>query len=200
MKYYIFDWSGTLSDDFTPVYETSMLLMQEFGGQPIPREQFRVELEGPYMNFWKSYFPEVEKEEVDTRFAETLGTISPPSLYSGVVPVLKSLRKNGCKLIVFSSHPQSRVEAEARIYGIDFYFDALHGGMHNKQEAITEIMQMHQFDPASTTYVGDMRQDVRAAKEGKCRSIGITWGYHSADRLNEEYPDRIIHHMCELPR
>ena len=63
IKNIIFDWSGTISDDFTPVYQASTLVFKKLGREPISIEEFKREFALPYMLFWNKYFPKLKEEE-----------------------------------------------------------------------------------------------------------------------------------------
>lgn len=53
-------------------------------------------------------------------------------------------------------------------------------------------------DEPNCVMIGDTAYDIRMAKAAKVPSIGVTWGYHSADQLQDEGADVIIHHFDEL--
>ena len=53
--------------------------------------------------------------------------------------------------------------------------------------------------PEATVYVGDMEEDVLAARNAKLKkAIVVTYGYHSEARLRQARPDIIINNPTEL--
>lgn len=54
-------------------------------------------------------------------------------------------------------------------------------------------------DVARAVVVGDTTFDVRMAKAAGARAIGVTWGYHDADRLQAAGADTLASSMNEVP-
>jgi phosphoglycolate phosphatase-like HAD superfamily hydrolase len=46
--------------------------------------------------------------------------------------------------------------------------------------------------------VGDSLSDVRAAREAGVKSIAVSWGHQSVERLVEGVPDQVVHLPEEL--
>ena len=198
IKNLIFDWSGTLSNDLSQVYEACMQTFRKFGKQPISLEEFRSEFVLPYMNFWHKYFPSMTKEEQDRLFAEALVDTEQPELYDGVKQELEALKKSGLNLIVISSYPHDALITQAADYGCSQYFSEINGGIHDKTQEIAEIMQRNGFLPHETAYVGDMVHDVKAGKKAGVLTVAIDWGYQTRERLLTSNPDKIISNISEL--
>jgi phosphoglycolate phosphatase len=53
--------------------------------------------------------------------------------------------------------------------------------------------------PSECAVVGDTENDVRAAKDGGARSIGVTWGYGSRESLEAAGVDHLIESPDALP-
>jgi len=197
IKNIIFDWSGTLSDDITPVYKAIMIVFEKFGVKKISLEEFRKEFELPYMNFFKKYNIGINKEEADRVFREAFNpTESKP--FAQAKELLDFLHKKGTKMTILSSHPEKFLKNEVKDYGFQKYFMDVVGGVHNKTEVINEIMKKNKFDPKETAYVGDMTHDIEAGKKAKIKIIAICWGYQTKEKLSKEKPDFLIGNLTEL--
>ena len=55
----LFDWSGTLVDDFVNVYKATALVFRARGKRPISIREFAREFKLPYMDFWRRYIPDM---------------------------------------------------------------------------------------------------------------------------------------------
>ena len=67
IKNLIFDWSGTISDDFGVLYEVVMELLEEHGVKRVSREECLKRYTLPYMASINQFF-NVSKEEWDSKF------------------------------------------------------------------------------------------------------------------------------------
>lgn len=200
IKNIIFDWSGTLSNDFIPVYEAIMNVFEKQGVKRISLDEFRKEFELPYMNFWHKYLPEITKEETEKLFAEEIYKVNEPKIYNGVKKLLNKLNKLNINSIVISSQLHEKVISEAKNYGIYNLFKEIKGGVHNKIEIIQDILKKNNFSSEETLYVADMTHDIDAGKKVSVTTIAVTYGYQSEDELKESNPDHIINKISELEK
>ena len=198
IKNIIFDWSGTLSDDFTPVYQASMLVFKKLGREPISKEEYRKEFTLPYMVFWNKYFPKLTKEEGDKLYVEAIHQVDEPILYDGVKTELERLKSLGINMIVISSHPHDKLMKEATNYGVQSLFQEINGSIHDKTETIFDILQRNNFDPNQTMYVGDMTHDIDAGKKAGVVTVALGWGYQSKEVLISSNPDHYISDISNL--
>ena len=198
IKNIIFDWSGTLSDDFTPVYQASMLVFKKLGKEPISMEEYRREFTLPYMVFWNKYFPDLIKEEEDRLYVEAIHQVDEPTIYQGVKEELERLKSLGINMIVISSHPHDKLLNEAKAYGVQSFFQEINGSIHDKTETILDILQRNNFDPHQTMYVGDMTHDIDAGKKAGVTTVALGWGYQSEDVLRNSNPDNYIKNISNL--
>ena|SRR3989344_4901712 len=198
IKNIIFDWSGTLSDDFTSVYQASMLVFKKLGREPISMEEYKREFTLPYMVFWNKYIPELTKEQEDKLYAEAIHQVDEPLIYDGVKTELERLKSLGINIIVISSHPYDKLIKEAKNYGIESYFNEINGGIHDKVEMILEITKRNNFHPKKTMYIGDVTHDIDAGKKAGVVTIALGWGYQSKEKLMEANPDYYISDIKSL--
>ncbi|HIY84281.1 MAG TPA: HAD-IA family hydrolase [Candidatus Rubneribacter avistercoris] len=54
--------------------------------------------------------------------------------------------------------------------------------------------------PKRTVYVGDSPGDVRVSRNAGTFSLGVAWGYHTAERLREAGADEVIEDARDLLR
>jgi len=58
IKNIIFDWSGTLADDFQPVLQATNDLFAEYGKPPFSEQDFREKFFLPFPEFYQIHLPE----------------------------------------------------------------------------------------------------------------------------------------------
>lgn len=198
IKNVIFDWSGTLSNDFDMAYDAAVLIFKKMNHKPISRDTFKREMRQPYMDFWNDYFPDLTQEKQDEMFKEATSKVKQPVIYPGVKNELERLKAKGVNRIVISSFLDEKVKKNAEDYEVKHLFQEITGSIPNKEDAIEEIIKRNNFDPEETAYVGDMPHDIKAGKKAGVITVGISWGYKPADILAEEDPDYIINDIEEL--
>lgn len=201
IKNIIFDWSGTLSDDFTPVCKAIALVFKVLGHEPISQDECRREFVLPYMLFWHKYFPDLTKEKQDALYLEAIHQVEEPTIYPGVVSVLEELRSCSISMIVISSHPHDKLITEAAYYGLQPFFQEINGSIHDKTVAIQDILQRNNFSSQETAYVGDMTHDIDAGKKAGVMTVALGWGYQPEEKLKQANPDHYISsitHLLEL--
>jgi phosphoglycolate phosphatase-like HAD superfamily hydrolase len=61
------------------------------------------------------------------------------------------------------------------------------------------IIKMTGFNPVRTLVVGDMAHDIEAGKIIGAKTVALTWGYWTRERLEKECsPDYIVDSLPEI--
>jgi phosphoglycolate phosphatase len=193
----IFDWSGTLSDDFGMVHSTTCAIFARLGLGAISLEEYKRECEMPYMEFWKKYTP-ISKEELDVMWLEEVFSAPNAVSFPGIRQELETLYKQGVSMVVLSGQASKKLKAEAAEFGFSDFFDGIYGGAHDKRHSVSQIMAEHGFDAGETCLVGDMEHDLDTAKHAGVTPVAVTWGYHARQRLEKSNPRAILDDVSEL--
>lgn len=200
IKNIIFDWSGTLSNDFTPCCKAILSVLEHFKAKKITEEELRNDFELPFTNFYKRHIPNFNLEEGKKVFDATIAKIKGPTVYEGVKKTIHYLASRKINMIVLSAHPQHLLESEAKKYGIYDFFKELNGSVIDKKKIIHELLERNRFNPDQTAYLGDMRHDIDTGNHAGLITIGITWGYQSKDMLKKSNPNHIINNINDLEK
>ncbi len=198
IKNVIFDWSGTLSDDFLPVCKASSIVLKKYGIKNVSMDKFRDEFELPALNFYRRYLPNINIEQLRKDFVEAIYSIEGPKPFPEAMKFLKSIHEKGVKIALLSSHLQKKVEEEMEEYGFSKFFDHVKGSVHDKREEIMELLDKCGFKVEETAFVGDMTHDIETGKMANVRTIAVTWGYESKEKLEKANPDYIVESFEEL--
>ena len=119
--------------------------------------------------------------------------------FSSLVPILDELRKDNF-LVVISSNESQAIYRVLSHHQFNGYFKEILGSdfMFSKRGKITHAVERFQVERDSTYYVGDTVGDVKEAKIAGVRTVAVTWGWHSRERLKAARPDYLIDRPEEL--
>ncbi len=197
-KGFIFDWSGTLADNFSGFHQVCERMFKDLGGKPLTPEELRLNYVTPYMKFWNKYFPDLTKEKQDQMFANYFCQLKDPDLFPGVAESIKRLYDAGHKIFVISSDPLEKLLPGVGKSGLAAYFDQVIGEDEDKRESAKYIVERFGLDSTCSYFVGDCRGDIEAGKDANLKTIGLAWGFEPRQRLAEANPDYIFDDISGL--
>ncbi|MFA6252850.1 MAG: HAD family hydrolase [Patescibacteria group bacterium] len=195
-KAFIFDWSGTLSDNSHLFLEVCRRMFIELGKEPISEDEMRRNFTLPYMKFWNKYFPDLSKEKQDELNRKYMQLVGKPELYSNVKEVIEILHQRGFKLFILSS--DHVLLPEVQRLGLSGLMTEVIGAIHDKKDVIVSLLEKYQLDKDQTFYVGDTSGDVEAGKHAMVKTIGISWGFQHKDILAASNPDYLVDDIIEI--
>jgi phosphoglycolate phosphatase len=201
-KLFLFDFDGVLVDSLG-LYEKSVnLCLERIGKRPIETREEFLDL------FEENFFSAVTKRGVDVGEFMAASKAVTHTLDYGVVrpfvkliPVLSELKKRH-GLIIISSNSTFAIRLMLEKYGFLPYFDDILGAdFHfSKVEKILYARGHFGTNGGHTLYVCDTAGDVREAREAGVKTVAVTWGWHSRERLERAKPDAIIEKPEDLLR
>lgn len=195
----IFDWSGTLADDFEPVWKASNELFATYGKPPWTREAFREKFFLPFTEFYKIYLPEAKMAELEHHYHTAFKLLQENiPLLPGAREILEYCQSRGMKIFLLSTIHHDHFEVQAARLGVKDYFTRPYVQIMDKRKAIHSILAEHDLDPAATLFVGDMTHDIETARHGGIRSAAVLTGYDTLEKLTAAGPDFIFRNLSEL--
>ena len=109
----IFDWSGTLSDDRRLVWAANMKIMNHFGLDLIPFEDFIPQVKMTVLEMMEGFGLQAEPRKIHRLYLETLAIVKRhgivPDVYPYAVITLVPLAKRQEKRTVLSSPPEAHI-------------------------------------------------------------------------------------------
>jgi phosphoglycolate phosphatase len=200
MKLFLFDFDGVLVDSLD-VYEKTVTDCLIKINQPLTRgrEEFLELFDG---NFYESLVKKgvdldaFMKASVDILAQVNFKDIKPMDT---VVPVVRELHKNHC-LIVISSNESSSIKEALELFHYDGYFREILGSdfMLSKKEKILYAIKKYLAAPKDIYYIGDTTGDIKEGKQAGVKTVGITWGWHSKEKMAAAKPDYLFDTPQEL--
>lgn len=201
MKYWIFDWSGTLVDDMALVLCATNHVFRTYGSEEMDREAFRRSFQLPYVKFYDEHLPKVGLEEIEAHFREGFA-ISEKKVE--VLPhareFLNQLKARGDRMFVLTSMCAKAFAEQVVELGMDHYFEETYAGVLDKREVIGELLENHALNKEDTVFVGDMTHDVETAHHAGIHSIGVLTGYNHSELLASSSPSIMVKDLDVLAK
>jgi len=125
------------------------------------------------------------------------------AVYPGVRDCLDWLREREVKLAIITNKPAQFIEPLLEEKGLAGYFHWLVGGDTLPQQkpdpaALFWVMDKAGVAPSESLFVGDSRNDVRAAKAATVRCVALTYGYNHGEPIADEQPALVLDDLREL--
>jgi phosphoglycolate phosphatase len=192
-KHWFFDLDGTLActgEDIRLAWRGALGAL----GRDLSRfdEVFRI---GPTLEkLTYELYPDATPELV----SELLGKFKPlydesgfPNTepYPGVERLLESLKAAGAKIYIVTNKRHAPTVRMAAKFGWDRVFDGIWsydtlGVKYTKSELLARIVSELGIDAGDAAMVGDTKVDVDAGKANSMTSVGVAYGYGTAQELS----------------
>jgi len=206
-KAIFFDLDGTLTDSGEGIINCATLALSHFG-LPIPsREAMRVFVGPPLRDtFVKFGVPEDRVEEAITVFRSRYVPIGKyeNTPYPGVTGLLANLRDRGYRMYVATSKPETMAVDILTKFGLAEYFDEICGatmdGSRDEKSQVIAYLLSKIGSRTQAVMVGDTAFDVIGAAAHGIPTVGVSWGYGSADDMKKAGAAAIADSMDELCR
>ncbi|MDD2935106.1 MAG: HAD family hydrolase [Candidatus Pacebacteria bacterium] len=198
-KAFIFDWTGTLSDNFHCFKKVCDSIFQEFGKEIISDEEVRMNFTTPYMNFWNKYIPDISKSEMEVLYEKHTKEAGEPNLFDGVKETITHLKESGFEMFVVSLDPKSKLTIETERSGISHFMTEIIGGVdHKKEDSINYLIEKYDLDRNNTYFIGDTTGDIVSGEIANIKTIAITWGIQHEKTLSKAGADYLINNIKEI--
>lgn len=207
--YVIFDFDGTVVDTGEGILKSLQYSFSEMGRE-IPDLNDLKKFIGPPIHYSYTTYYGVSEQEVGEyikKYRERYRAkgIYECALYDGFPEIIDSLHKNGVKVGIASSKPESLIYDVANYLGVTEKFDAIVGvqmddsNHSSKTGLILESMKkLDAEDKKKVLMVGDRCYDIDGAAGAEVDSCGVLWGYGSKDEFEEHNATYIVSEVEEL--
>jgi phosphoglycolate phosphatase len=124
------------------------------------------------------------------------------SVYPGIHALLDGLAQRGLTLGTATAKLTPVAQAILERHGLADRFAVINGTdatHHTKAETLTRTLELLGGpDPASVVMVGDRHSDISAAQACGVVSVGVRWGYGTAEELEATGADHLVGTPAEL--
>jgi len=199
-KNIIFDGSGVIKDALCAHLWVVNKMIVDLGGNEISIEEFKQKWEEPYINFWNHYYPELTHEKEHELYSKFILSKECPAsnATTGIIDLIKKLKEEGVYMVVLSSDFPETVLPEIKRFSLENIFAEVITLVHDKKERIAELIDSHNLKLEETIFVGDSANEVRAGKSVGIKTLSVTWGLYSEEKLKLSEPDYLVHNIKEL--
>jgi phosphoglycolate phosphatase len=211
-KLVVWDVDGTLVDSRRTIFESMQSAFAGAGLEPPDYETVRqivglglVEGVGVLLPGAESAMVERVADGYRAAFGAKVrepGFVDP--LYDGAAETLDRLRAEGWKIAMATGKSRRGVDTVLRMHGWADLFDSTHcaddGPGKPHPAMLLEAMKALQTPPERTIMVGDTAHDMRMARAAGVYAQGVSWGFHTAEEVEEGGSDHIAHDFAELDR
>ena len=201
----IFDWNGTLLDDFWLMTRAMQEIFRHYGVVPPSSETYREEMNAAsaadILKFYHdrgvpSRITLAEMNEIWHRVMREHWREA--KLFIGVREVLEECGKVGAFCGLVSAEKKEFLAERLRMFEIEKHFQSVEGDAYNKRAALEIMLARAGTAPDRAVYVGDTEADIRHAQAAGMKTVGIAGGYASAERIVRANPDLFVHTVAEL--
>jgi phosphoglycolate phosphatase len=200
MKLFLFDFDGVLADSLE-VYEKTVKDCLKDIKQPLinSREEF---LELFDDNFYESLKNKgVDLDEFMKAAEDILAQVKIKDMkpFPDVEPVIEELHSKHC-LIVVSSNDYASIKEALDHFHYEKYFQDILGSdfMFSKKEKILYAAKKYHVDLNDIYYIGDTTGDIKEGKQAGVKTVGVTWGWHSKEKMAAVQPDYLFDNPKDL--
>ena len=201
MQTLLFDWSGTLVDDFSPTLYATNEVFKKYGLPVMSAQEFRRDFFLPYPEFYGKLLPNVPLEELEEVFLEAFAqSPEPVTLLEHSLETLTWLKEQGFQLMILTSMGTKNFTKQAVAFGVHDLFTACYSGVLNKCDTMPDIIKEHSLDVNQSFYIGDMVHDIQTAHSVSMHSVAVLTGYDPVERLAKQKPTMILENVEHLKR
>lgn len=194
MKLFLFDFDGVLVESLD-VYEKIVSLVLKKINRPLMRgrEEFLELFEG---NFYESLAARgVNLKEFTEASASIFAGINYDEIkpIAAMMPVLTEMHKNNI-LLVISSNDSVTIQGAMERFQFTDYFKEILGSdfMLSKKDKMLYAIDKYQVASDNIYYIGDTTGDIKEGRAAGVKTVGVTWGWHSKEKMASAKPDYLF--------
>ncbi|MBQ4321183.1 MAG: HAD hydrolase-like protein [Oscillospiraceae bacterium] len=208
-KAVFFDLDGTISDSGPGITRCAREALYHFGIPDPGDAAMRTFVGPPLRDMFRKYG--VPGQEIETamqvyRKNYLNGGILECTMYPGIRELLDALHQHGRRLFVATAKPEPMAVEVLEYFGILGEFEAVCGASLDKSrdsKAAVIRYLLEQLGECDAVMVGDTAFDVIGAAEHNIPTIGVSWGYGSAEEMKNagaaavaDTVDELIQILC----
>lgn len=191
VKLIIFDFDGVIIPGIERSYEVCKRQLPALSA-----DEFRKWFDG---NVYTYLFENRIMLDFLTFYNEYNDAIADAPLEPGIRELVGEAARRAALAIV-SSNSGTAIEQYLTHHGLRQLFSEVWGGeqSESKVEKLRLLQEIHNVTPAECRFVTDTLGDLKEAAEAGVAAIGVTWGFHSRERLAQGAPLAIAETPSEL--
>ncbi len=209
----MFDLDGTLLDSVPDLAVAVDRMLATLGREPAGIEQVRLWVgNGARVLVRRALAGDLRHDGVDEALTEEALALFMEAytdnhqltrVYPGVIETLDWLRQQDVALALITNKPARFLPELLADKGLAGYFQWLVGGDTLPQQkpdpaALFWVMDKAGVSAAEALFVGDSRNDVRAAKAAGVTCVALSYGYNHGEPIADEQPALVLDDLRQL--
>jgi phosphoglycolate phosphatase len=189
----VFDLDGTLTDPELGISRCLVYALEQIGAPAPERTQLRRHIGPPLRQVFGELLATSDAALIERAVAvyrERFGEIGlyENELYPGTTEGIEHLAGSGHRLFVATTKAEvyaRRIIEHFQLghHFVEVYGAALSGAGSHKSELLARLVMEHGIDPVESVMIGDRGSDVSGARVNGLRTVGVLWGYGTAEEL-----------------
>lgn len=206
-KLVIFDWDGTLMDSVDRIV-SSMQSAAKTVGLVIPPDNDVKQIIGLslttalYTLFTSITAEQVEEMLVQYKYEYLEGDSTPTPLFANATNLLAQLKHHNKLLAVATGKGREGLNRVLKVSETSVFFNTTRcaGEMPSKPDPkmLHSILEELNIAPHEAIMVGDTSHDLKMAQNAGVDSVGVTFGVHDREVLNQYKPKVVVDSLAEL--
>ncbi|MFT3893290.1 MAG: HAD family hydrolase [Anaerolineales bacterium] len=202
MALILFDFDGVLADTLDDMLNFAQAVCMELGIDRIPTPADLDALETmSFVEYGKQLgFPPALADEFASRcLRRFVERTHPPKMFNGMAQVFERLAVRNTLAIVTGNTTRA-VENFLVENGIRQYVSAIFAVDQpgSKGEKILKAKTQLARTNEAVYYIGDAVSDIQVARQVSAKSVAVSWGHQSLNKLVKAKPDHIVHSPQEI--
>ncbi len=200
----IFDWDGTLFDSVGQIVASLQYAAQLFE-QPLTDDAAKSIIGLGLPEVMQILFPQVPhlQQDILQCYADHyVANSKGDAWFQGVAELLADLKQQGIKLAVATGKSRKGLDRVLSQTDSHDLFDITRAASETKSKPhplmLEEILAEMQVSVERALMVGDTSYDLEMAQNLNMPRIGVSYGVHSIDTLQQYQPLAIVHNVQEL--
>ncbi|WP_218352932.1 HAD family hydrolase [Alteromonas lipotrueiana] len=212
MKHYklvIFDWDGTLMDSVGKIVECMQQAAAQCG-EPVPSAEQVGNIIGISLHpavaqlFGLKDEQKIESIVAAYKTAYVTKDQRPCPMFEGATQLLKALHSNGRQLAVATGKARRGLDRAWQHTATGDYFVASRTACDAQSKPSSDMLQQLLSETGvavdEAVMIGDTVYDMQMAQQLGMDRIGVTYGVHDSQQLNNHMPVAVVNSVPELHR
>lgn len=198
MNILIFDYDGVIADSLAFFMPKVIAACKKNGSEKVnTKNDFLQLFDGNlYERLIESGISKEKLPNMLKDFQAGFKELSTIKLFNGIKEMLEKLSKKN-KLFIITSNLTNIIEESLKLKNLNYFEEVI--GADKEISKVKKIETIKaKFKNCNIFYIGDTKGDIIEGKQSNVKTIAVTWGWHSKDRLEEENPDFIVDSPNEL--